>query len=508
MPLPPFPPSLSPSLKSPCFSRVSERLASQASFLSCGKRVFTSVKTKTSGDGARVWRRQSSTTESCDSRPQQERTERCLSGFSSAGLQSITLLGSRQTLAFSGFIAGAPGDATARPPWPSGYQTGNSDKGRSLSPNVSRQLPRADVERTEATQEGVCYEAFVPPSGRIGKPVDAGYVENSEQCPDIGEILLSTPTTLVFNKDRRDRSAWNGGPKQRRASSGSWLFPGKVANESLKLFNGIDVQASGAIAFFRDSSLLSLSNLGTPRCVPVYLAVLRGHMPVDVVHCRSSVCRPSPGSREWRLAGERTEGKAAYSIFRPIVQAALEAHPVTLVEIRLVQGPPIVPRLHAASLGHSVIGDPTYGPEVHRRRHHRCDKPLMLHCWILKIAPPYAQEEVCVEAPDTLSTELGMKPRTLADCSLVDDSVVNPVLSFFENHHSTEGIDVNANADTCVPSGESRGNIARNRAIAVACDSPLVPRDIVSNSSGPKNRGLPSKYGDNNTYWDKLGGGC
>lgn len=500
----------SPLFKSPSFSGVRHRLLSHTNLLSCGKRVFALTKKRTSGDVPRVSRR-SVTTGSSDSRLQQAGTQLSLSCSSPRDPQSSpSLLGSRQTLAFSGFLGSASYDAndTGRPWRLSHNQTQHGGKTHSVSPELGQRLLGEGVEGNEVSQETFPREYFIRPSSRIIEPRDAGVVEESEECLDIGELLLSTPTAVVFNRDSSWQKGRNSGPKQGDASSGSWLFRATVGNAYLKLFHGIDLDATGAIAFLRRSSLQSSPELvrTAPHCVSVYLAVLRGHMPVDVVHCRSSVCSPSPGSLEWRLAGERTEGKAAYSIFRPIVQATLAEQPVTLVEIRHVQGPSVVPRLHAASLGHSVIGDAIYSSEANRRCHPRCDKHLMLHSWILKIAPPFVKEAVYVEAPDTLSSELGMKPRSLADCYLADDSVISPDFSFFGEQQITAEEDaVNTNAKISAHAGLSR-RIPADGSVEVVCDSPTVSRDLTSRSSGRKYHRLHSKYSDNNTYWDKLGG--
>lgn len=103
----------------------------------------------------------------------------------------------------------------------------------------------------------------------------------------------------------------------------------------------IDSEASGAIGFYRNASRrrhLQPSRCSQINCRVVYLAVLHGHMPSDRIHCRASVCVPSRGFRDFRLAGERTEGQAAYSIFMPIATGSYKDMPVTLTEIRPLQG--------------------------------------------------------------------------------------------------------------------------------------------------------------------------
>ncbi|KAL8438449.1 hypothetical protein Efla_002199 [Eimeria flavescens] len=117
------------------------------------------------------------------------------------------------------------------------------------------------------------------------------------------------------------------------------------------------------------------------------LAVLSGRLPVGLWECHFSVCLPSPlSSGVWRLAGRQTDGLPASTVFRALTHADVEGNQqVTFCKVTLLKGKASRQllmhacfrclgslqllhtsgslhsvRLHAAALGHPVVGECTY----------------------------------------------------------------------------------------------------------------------------------------------------
>ncbi|XSG85878.1 MAG: 23S rRNA pseudouridine(955/2504/2580) synthase RluC [Methylohalobius sp. ZOD2] len=96
------------------------------------------------------------------------------------------------------------------------------------------------------------------------------------------------------------------------------------------------------------------------------------------------------------------EGKPSRTEFRTL-ERFTEA---TLVEARLLTGRTHQIRVHAAYLGHPILGDTRYGnEEANRRWRGRGLKRLFLHAWRLELPHPADGSRLRLEAP--LEAELG-----------------------------------------------------------------------------------------------------
>ena len=70
----------------------------------------------------------------------------------------------------------------------------------------------------------------------------------------------------------------------------------------------------------------------------------------------------------------------------------------TLVEVELVTGRTHQIRVHMASIGHAVAGDPVYATGVARRGPDGLER-LFLHAWRLEVVSPSRNELVRAESP-------------------------------------------------------------------------------------------------------------
>ncbi len=90
------------------------------------------------------------------------------------------------------------------------------------------------------------------------------------------------------------------------------------------------------------------------------------------------------------------EGKPAQTEFKQLAHLA----GATLVEARLLTGRTHQIRVHAAYLGHPVVGDPRYGDEQANRSFHvRGLKRLFLHAWRMSFCHPVSGTWLELKAP-------------------------------------------------------------------------------------------------------------
>jgi 23S rRNA pseudouridine1911/1915/1917 synthase len=86
----------------------------------------------------------------------------------------------------------------------------------------------------------------------------------------------------------------------------------------------------------------------------------------------------------------------------------------TLLELDLVTGRTHQIRVHLAALGHSIAGDPVYGPGTARRGPDGLER-LFLHAWRLVFAAPATGDLVRVEAALPVALEAVL--QTLRDAA-------------------------------------------------------------------------------------------
>ena len=148
----------------------------------------------------------------------------------------------------------------------------------------------------------------------------------------------------------------------------------------------------------------------------VYLAVVLGKVEGEGV-----IDRPlgrHPGDRK-KMAVDAPRGRGAVTRWR----ALQVLRGATLLEVRIETGRTHQIRVHLASMGHPVVGDPLYGgaqrargvadPEARRRLGQEGGQAL--HAWRLSFRHPQRGEEMCFEAPvpegmSQLIRDLGGQP--------------------------------------------------------------------------------------------------
>lgn len=169
----------------------------------------------------------------------------------------------------------------------------------------------------------------------------------------------------------------------------------------LELVHRLDRDTSGLLLVAKRRSALRAVQeaLRQGRATKRYLALLHGRLPrrVDVdAPLRKNVLRS--GERVVRVD---PTGREARSRFSPREHLAVEGRPLTLAGIRIYTGRTHQIRVHAAHLGHPLVGDEKYGDaEADRPLRARGLKRLFLHAESLALpALPWAPQGLEFHAP-------------------------------------------------------------------------------------------------------------
>ncbi len=158
----------------------------------------------------------------------------------------------------------------------------------------------------------------------------------------------------------------------------------------------LDKDTSGCLVIAKDSRTQQLlqEQFRTRRIGKTYLALVVGRMAADAGRIDRPVGRHPRDRKKMSVFSHR--GRPALTLWR--VRRRFSC--ATLLELKLMTGRTHQIRVHLASLGHPVAGDPVYGGtrrlagtplETARRQ--------MLHAWRLAFAHPMEGRTVSVTAP-------------------------------------------------------------------------------------------------------------
>jgi 23S rRNA pseudouridine1911/1915/1917 synthase len=125
------------------------------------------------------------------------------------------------------------------------------------------------------------------------------------------------------------------------------------------LVHRLDRLTSGLMVVAKSEAMLSRLTVAFQqrRVEKRYLALVRGAVPDEVGLISAPIGRDSEQRPRW---GVRAEGRPAETRFRVV-----ERFPhATLLEMEPLTGRTNQLRIHAAHIGHPILGDPTFGREV------------------------------------------------------------------------------------------------------------------------------------------------
>jgi 23S rRNA pseudouridine955/2504/2580 synthase len=162
----------------------------------------------------------------------------------------------------------------------------------------------------------------------------------------------------------------------------------------IDLVHRLDRETSGCLLFARNPVTLRALHrlLREGGMDKAYVALLAGRLPQRPIDCRAPLAM-EPDRHGERRAVVSPDGAPAHTVFRARQRYA----GATLAAIALDTGRTHQIRVHAASLGHPVAGDPRYGdPDFNRRLHGLGLRRLFLHAERLSFR---LEREYVFEAP-------------------------------------------------------------------------------------------------------------
>ncbi|CAK0761458.1 23S rRNA pseudouridine(955/2504/2580) synthase [Gammaproteobacteria bacterium] len=200
-------------------------------------------------------------------------------------------------------------------------------------------------------------------------------------------ILYEDPQLLVINKPAGIAVHGGSGIRAGVIEGFRQLHPD---TETLELVHRLDRDTSGCLMIAKRRSMLRWLHeaIRHHQMDKRYLAVLAG----TLTHAAEVT---APLKKNLLKSGERVvrvapDGKPAQTRFRIIAPVALG----TLVEVEPLTGRTHQIRVHAAHLGHPVVGDEKYGPAGANGR-------MLLHAWKIAVSLTFSGPRIRFEAiPD------------------------------------------------------------------------------------------------------------
>lgn len=167
----------------------------------------------------------------------------------------------------------------------------------------------------------------------------------------------------------------------------------------------LDRDTSGLILVARNdhSQQALMAQLKARRVKKTYLALVHGSPAAEVGRIEAPIGRDP---RQFNRMSVRAEGRPSTTGYR--VKERLPGW--TLLEVDLLTGRTHQIRVHLASIGHPIAGDPVYATGVARRGPEGLTRPF-LHSWRIEFASPSTEKVIRAEA--ALPPELEAALRTL-----------------------------------------------------------------------------------------------
>ena len=150
----------------------------------------------------------------------------------------------------------------------------------------------------------------------------------------------------------------------------------------------LDKDTSGLILIAKDDEThQALSDMLANREIEKhYHAVVEGHMHENEGRIEASIGRSLKDRKKMAI---RPDGRYALTEWRVINP---DFHHGTLLDVHILTGRTHQIRVHMASIGHPVMGDPIYGHPKNAPR-------LMLHAYSLRFRHPATGEEITMTSP-------------------------------------------------------------------------------------------------------------
>jgi len=263
-------------------------------------------------------------------------------------------------------------------------------------------LDGARVQAGDRVQTGQKVRVPPPPPGRVGEaPTRSVTPEDAKFAQSL--VIHRDPHTLVLNKP--PGLATQGGTGTYRHVDGLLDALAFDAGRP-KLVHRLDKDTSGVLLLARSArSAAFFSKAFAGRTVrKVYWALVTGSPSLDAGMIEAPLAK-QPGSGGEKMHVDPKEGLPARTRFRVIDRAGPRA---TFVEFQPLTGRTHQIRVHAAAMGHPIVGDAKYGgPEAFLTG--GISRKLHLHARRLVIeAPDGGQVDERAALPEHFSDSLKM----------------------------------------------------------------------------------------------------
>ena len=177
------------------------------------------------------------------------------------------------------------------------------------------------------------------------------------------------------------------------ARGGADAYGSVAGDERPGIVHRLDRDTSGLIVIARNDRAQTalMAQLKARRVKKTYLALVHGSVPAEIGRIEAPIGRDP---RQYSRMAVIASGRTAITGYR-----VRERFPGwTLLEVDLHTGRTHQIRVHLASIGHPVAGDPIYATGEARRGPRGLDR-LFLHSWRIEFASPSADKLIRAEAP-------------------------------------------------------------------------------------------------------------
>jgi 23S rRNA pseudouridine1911/1915/1917 synthase len=245
------------------------------------------------------------------------------------------------------------------------------------------------IKSNAVLEPGVSLELDIPE--RVETSLAAEEIPLDVVYEDADVLVINKPAGLVTHPSPGHSS---GTLVNALLARGGLEAYGSVAGEDRPgIVHRLDRDTSGLIVVARNDAAQAalMAQLKARRVKKTYLALVHGSVPAEVGRIEAPIGRdPRHFSRMAVISG----GRPSVTGYR--VRERLTGW--TLLEVDLHTGRTHQIRVHLASIGHSVAGDPVYATGAARRGPDGLER-LFLHSWRIEFAAPSGERVIRAEAP-------------------------------------------------------------------------------------------------------------
>ncbi len=212
-------------------------------------------------------------------------------------------------------------------------------------------------------------------------------------------LVLDKPAGLIVHSDGRTKepsvAEWilDNYPKLRDVGE-PWISPQGEKILLPGIVHRLDRTTSGVLLIAKTQEMYEYlkQQFKERKIEKYYLAYVWGHMEAEEGEIVAEIMRSSTPPKKWYARPcERTDKRAAITKWKLLEKREIEGEPVSYIEAQPLTGRTHQIRVHFASIGHPIVGDPLYGDREAKGR-------VCLHASRITLTLPNGQKAT-FEAP-------------------------------------------------------------------------------------------------------------